>query len=142
FTLREIQEVIKDYFKFTITIGIGTVVSSKEAISQSYLHAKDCLNYRLFFGADSIINYNNIQERSRQLSSYPAMIDKKIIESIQFNNTPAIDKQIQQFIAAIQPLSYHQALAYVNQLIVTILKHFDFTIGVMREESKRFYSLV
>lgn len=138
----ELQKLILQYFKFSISIGIGQIVNDKDKLHTAYQSAKECSNYRLFYGLGSAIDMEMIQDRLSVSSKYPLHIEKKIVTEIQKNHKEMLSAAIHDFIDILQPFSYYHALTYANQLLISILKSFDDTMDIFSEDSKKYYNQI
>ncbi|KIL40505.1 hypothetical protein SD70_13140 [Gordoniibacillus kamchatkensis] len=141
-TMKEIQNVIQNYFHFTVTFSIGNTVSDQNQISLSYQSAQEYAKYRLLFGYGSIIQANMVQNYAEREHQYPAATEKKLIEALRVNNSQKIYQSLDQFMANLSEMAYYQVLSYANQLLITLLKEFDGTLCSMQEYSKECYSIV
>lgn len=122
--LTEIQSIIREYFKISITIGLGSVVSSLEDIASSYQLALNVANYRFFFGHGNIIDYESIEDNINNFNDYPFSLEEQLISAITSLKDENINKMMDEYIETINSYPYHLALIYSNQLVVSIMKYF------------------
>jgi len=141
-TLREIQNVIRTYFGFTVTFSVGDPVSDQNRIHQSFQSAQEYAKYRLFYGHESIIQSELVRERQGREDRYPTATEKKLLEALRLNHPDKVDRALAQFIKEISKMTYYQTLSYANQLLITVLKEFDGTLNIMQERSKECYSII
>lgn len=133
--LSEIQDILKRYFKFTASISIGDIAYSKKDIYLSYKSALEYIKYSLFYGYDCILDGKIVKKNLANVVKYPALTEKKLIESIQLGNKAALGKRIESFTKAIRNSSYYQAINYYNQLIISITRHFENSIDLTSEHN-------
>lgn len=141
-TLGEIQHIIRNYFNLTITFSIGTSVDKQEHISSSYQLAQEYINYRLFFGHESIIHEELVLSRKLRNNGYPASAEKKLLEALNLNHVAKIDQAINQFSKEISSMTYYHTLSYANQLLITLMKEFDGTLHIMQQHSKECHDII
>lgn len=141
-SIAELQKVIFGYFKFTVTVGVGPLVKTKEEFSYSYKSAIEYINYRLFLGFNHIIDFNRIKQQSKNLVKYPQGIEKKIIDAIQLNNKKLMEIEIAHFMDIVREANYYQALTYCNQFLISLLKTFDPTLEMMSADSNEYYEVM
>ncbi|TBL70303.1 helix-turn-helix domain-containing protein [Paenibacillus thalictri] len=139
-TLKEIQEVIQQYFKITITVAIGDSVQKADHIASSYHSALKRSEYRFFYGHNSIIDGKMITQRATQHSfKYPAIIEKNLIEFIKLEDRSSVHGQIRKFMKSIESTEYFHALTYSHQLLLSILKEFEGTVIHVSSDSSYYY---
>lgn len=131
--LPEIQDVLKRYFKFTVTVGIGDVVYSKNDICLSYKSALEYSKYRLFYGYNYILDAKMTKKNFISVVKYPTSIEKKLIETIQLGNKTILRKYIDEFTKSICNSSYYQTVNYYSQLTISIFRHFQDSIDLLVE---------
>ena len=134
-TLHELQDIIYDYYKLSISIGIGNIVNSKLNLRQSYKNALQCMNYRYFFGHQCVMEYEKIKPQINQEADYPNSTEKKLIDAIQLNNASLIKSLANDFYKYIKRLNYHYAVVYINQLFLALIKYYD-NMTIIDNENK------
>lgn len=97
-TLSHIQNIIKEHFNFTVSIGIGDIVSSVENINISYESAMEYIKHRLFLGHNCITDSSVTTPNRDSINQYPYLIEKKIIEYINLNRLDKIHEATQSFL--------------------------------------------
>lgn len=135
-TLEEIQEAVKKYYGYTVSIGIGDAVHSIGDISVSYRSAREYVKYRLFHGHECIINAERARELGGRISRYPREVERKLTEAVRLGSQAQIQKACGRFINRISQAAYYQAVNYSNQLLLSIFKHFE---GDMLHEDYKDY---
>lgn len=131
--LEEIQDVLKRYFKFTVTVAIGDIVYSKNDIYLSYKSSLEYSKYRLFYGYDRILDSKIIEKNFTSVVKYPSSIEKKLIEAIQLGNKAILRKYIDEFTNTVCKSSYYQTVNYYSQLTISIFRHFEDSIDLFDE---------
>ncbi|MCD9020316.1 helix-turn-helix domain-containing protein [Cohnella silvisoli] len=123
-TLIELQQTVRQYFRMTVTLGIGDVVHAEEAIKDSYHSAHGYLKYRLFVGHGSIIDRDSIASQIGKGGDYPAKMEDSLIDAIKLGHKKEADMEIDRFLEAIRPLDYKYAFVFANQLVISVHKQF------------------
>lgn len=124
--LRNVQGFLKRYFKLTVSIGIGDMSYGRKNIAFSYTSALQYVKYRLIYGKASILDAQTTRSHIMTTVSYPTDCEKKLIEAVQSGNPDAIRESAEQFIAQISSGSVNQVITYSIQLMLSLLKHFDY----------------
>ena len=140
FHLSKIKEIISIQYGYTITISVGEFVKSIENISQSYQSALEYMKYRLIFGHNTIIDSKKADASGTAPDIYPETTEKKIIEYINLNSPDKLKRSIEHFFNEISKMSLQSAVAYSNQLAISIVKSFEknsMVIGVYDESLYR-----
>lgn len=140
-TLAEIQKSFCHYFKFTLTIGIGDIVDTKENIYLSYQSADDYASYRILFGHGSVIDHDKVKSRISEEDEYPVKLERNIVDALQLNNKKAVEKEIHSFVMSISAMAYKNIYLYINQLLLSILKHFNNSLLLGSDERMDFHRL-
>lgn len=141
-TLADIQDTINRYFKFSLSIGIGDIVPYKEEISLSYKSCVEYIKYRLFYGYECIIDSQKIINRIGNFGVYPHNIEKKLIDAIQLSNCRLVQKYTKEFVTEISSVTYYQAINYSNRLILSVLKQFESTMGLLVKDIKTSFDAI
>lgn len=141
-TLAEIQEVIYNYFKFTITFSLGDTVNDKNEIDLSFESAQEYAKNRFFYGHQSIIHSAMVHSVQDQMNAYPAAAEKKLNEALRLNHAEKADQALEQFMKQLNEMSYYQAISCANQLLNVLLRDFDGALPIMQEYSKEYYDTV
>ncbi|UHA73516.1 AraC family transcriptional regulator [Paenibacillus sp. 481] len=134
--IKQLQNMMNDYFKFAFSAGIGSVVSAKEDISYSFREAVESVRYRFFYGHRSILHPKLIAGHREASGKYPIGLEKKFIEALQLTDSAQLERLIQQFIQDIGHLSEKDAKAFIYQLTAAWIKHFQSAIDDNLHEFK------
>lgn len=123
-SLIELQQTVRQYFRISVTLGIGDVVYSEEAIKDSYYSAHGYLKYRLFLGHGSIIYRDSVLSQIGQGGEYPAKTEDALIEAVKLGHKKEADAEIERFLETLRPFDYKYAFVYANQLVISVHKQF------------------
>lgn len=141
-SLVEIQEAVKNYFNFTISVGIGDAVFSLNDISLSCKSAQEYIKYRLFQGYECIVDAEKVKQLNTGISKYPSAVEKILIEALQLNDLLKIQKACEKFIKSICRVSYYQAINYSNQLVLAVFKHFEVSVDLLDDDYKDYFDIM
>ncbi|WP_141499994.1 helix-turn-helix domain-containing protein [Paenibacillus luteus] len=141
-TLAEIQEVVESYFHFTVTFSIGDMVNERTEIHHSFESAQEYVNYRFFYGYQSIIHADMVRGQQDEANAYPVAAEKKLCEALRLNHADKVEQALDHFAKEMGQMSYYQALSTANQLLNALLRDFDGTLPITQDYSKEYYDTV
>lgn len=124
--LRSIQSFLNRYFKVTVSIGIGDIYFGKGNIPSSYTSAQQYVKYRLIYGKEAILDAAATRHHVLTALSYPSVYEKKLIDAVQDGKPEPIVSATQEFMDKISGGSVHQVITYSTQLMLSLLKAFDY----------------
>lgn len=124
--LRNIQSFLNRYFKVTVSIGIGDISCGKGNIPSSYTSAQQYVKYRLIYGKEAILDAIATRRHVLTALSYPSAYEKKLIDAVQDGKPEPMVSAIEEFIDKISSGSVHQVITFSTQLMLSLLKHFDY----------------
>lgn len=123
-TLIELQQTIRQYFKLSVSVGIGDVVDAQEKVKDAYRSAKELLKYRLMLGHGSIIDRASVGDRMALSHDYPARAVTAMLEAVGLGRRKEAEAEIAKFISAIRPFRYNHVHMDLNQLIIAVQKKY------------------
>lgn len=110
-----------DYFGIGFSVGIGTVAGGLTSISESYNNALDAVEYRLFFGKQSVTEYGGIKGQESVHMDYPYEMEQEILrQAMRFHNRVKTMEYLDTFLEQVGHISAEDASLYVHQLGVAI----------------------
>ncbi|CQR55751.1 helix-turn-helix domain-containing protein [Paenibacillus riograndensis] len=124
--LRNIQSFLNRYFKATVSIGVGDISYGRKNIPSSYTSAQQYVKYRMIYGKESILDAVATRPHMMTALSYPSAYEKKLIDAVQSGKPEPIREAIGQFVEQISNGSINQVITYSIQLMLSLLKHFDY----------------
>ena len=80
--LAEIQLNIEKFLKMTVTASIGPVAEKMEDMKISRLGAYQAVHFRLVYGTNSLISYEDILTAETKDYQYPVALEKQIMTSL------------------------------------------------------------
>lgn len=140
-TLTEIQDAIKNYFKFSISIYIGNVLSSADDIAESYKGLQEYSKYHLFYGNECIIDSEKFKAHASRSALYPYDLERKLFDALHLCDKKLIQKFIDAFIDYIYKVNYYQAVNYSNQVISSIIKNYNGILNLHENSFKRYLDI-
>jgi two-component system, response regulator YesN len=123
-TAKELQQNIKKYFDFSITVSIGKAVNSFGDIHKSYKSALQASDYRLFTGKESVIQ-SDLLAADPATFQYTVNEEKQLISAIRQKNINKSFAALTQFMAGIRKYNPDEIMITVTQLLITLLKTFS-----------------
>ncbi|MBU5670702.1 helix-turn-helix domain-containing protein [Paenibacillus brevis] len=124
--LLNVQHFLNHYFKVTVSIGVGDVSFGRINVPSSYTSAQQYVKYRLIYGQESILDAQVIRPHMMTVLSYPSACEKKLIEAVQSGKPESIQVALEHFIEQISSGSINQVITYSIQLMLSLLKHFEY----------------
>lgn len=124
--LRSVQKFLNRYFKLTVSIGVGDISYGRKNVAFSYASAQQYVKYRFIYGKGSILDAQTIRPHMMTTINYPADCEKKLIEAVQSGKQDVIRESVERFIEEISYGSVNQVTTHSMQLMLSLLKHFDY----------------
>lgn len=93
FDIRNFQnlcDLIKKYFSFTVTIGIGNDVDDLRKIHQSYVESIYALQNKKILKSGGVIEYKNLKSRSDKIGFYSSEINNKLLIGLRMSNCEGV----------------------------------------------------
>ncbi|UNK16431.1 helix-turn-helix domain-containing protein [Paenibacillus sp. N3/727] len=84
------KQILQQYFRFTVTTGIGSIGNDITSISQSFIEASHAARYRLIKGEDQVIFYCDIEQDSARERWYPVETVEQLIRAIRQGDSKAV----------------------------------------------------
>lgn len=140
--LPELQQQILYQCNCSVSIGIGDVAHSVFDIPNSYQSSQEYIRYRLFYSHSCIIFRQMISNRLNSTAKFPTCCEKKIIEAIKLHNENGIRAGVLEFIQQLSGMSYYQAVNFSNQLMLSLVRHFENTTDLLDENIRDCYGVI
>lgn len=139
FILNEIQAAVKDYYKTSISVSIGDVVSAIGDIERSYRATQRYMALKLFWGYGSLLDATRLiipDEHTR----YPAAMERKIIDAIKLCQPRTIQKEIAEWMTLLSRCgSPSLTLQYASFLHLAITREFESIVEWWDADPKELY---
>ncbi|WP_309118266.1 AraC family transcriptional regulator [Paenibacillus sp.] len=140
-SLQEVQRVVLQYFRLSLTIAIGPDARGAGELRSSYLAASELLQRRFMAGGGCIFGVANPEERNADGNESVALSEKKLIERIQTLRRADVGAEIRGLFDEVRRLPYDQAMLALNQLLVSLYRYFDAAVPGTKEEARSFLKL-
>ncbi|MEK3914554.1 response regulator [Paenibacillus sp. FSL H7-0331] len=101
----EVQQHIRQYLKFTVSIGIGSFDSGINHLRISYQESIRALDMKYFIGIEKIVDYKETVDDDPVHTSYPLSQEKAIIQAVATGDQNAIADRLNAFNEALKPAS-------------------------------------
>lgn len=120
-----------DFFGIGFSAGIGTAAEGICSVSESYNNALDAVEYRLFYGKQSVTEYESIRPQETMHMDYPYDMEQEILrQAIRFHNRVKTMEHLDQFAEGMRHISAEDANLYIHQLGVAVNRALRQTEGI------------
>lgn len=115
------KSLIREYLKFTVTIGVGKAHEGMAGICASYREAQTALKNRLIFGNDRIIEYGFIESRKGMITDDTDFRQTMLI-NLRLGNTKVVIQELHRIFASIveKGLLVENLYMVLSELLLTI----------------------
>ncbi|NOV04501.1 response regulator [Paenibacillus planticolens] len=121
--LEEVRQNVEKYLKFTLTVGIGTVMKDVTKISYSYEDAVLALDYRLILGNNRIISIDDVETRSGEKVRFDDVKEHALTRCIKVGTNQEIRETMDELFQGIEgAVSVKDYQIYLLEILTCILK--------------------
>ncbi|MDU0206238.1 response regulator [Paenibacillus sp. MAH-36] len=121
--LEEVRQNVEKYLKFTLTVGIGTVMKDVTKISYSYEDAVLALDYRLILGNNRIISIDDVEMRSVEKVRFDDVKEHALTRCIKVGTNQEIRETMDELFQGIEgAVSVKDYQIYLLEILTCILK--------------------
>lgn len=99
--LEELRRSIEENFTFTVTVGLGTVVSSFAELYHGYNSALLALEHSFWLGTNRVIDYCQVEPEEEEAVNFPSTEEEAILYCIRTNNNEQIEAAVNSFFKAV-----------------------------------------
>ncbi|ALS26504.1 AraC family transcriptional regulator [Paenibacillus sp. 32O-W] len=92
----EAKQIFHQYFRFTVTTGIGSICSDFTAVSRSFIEASHAARYRLVKGGNQVIFFRDIEQANRKDRWYPVETVERLVRAIRQGDGQAVEETVRQ----------------------------------------------
>lgn len=121
--LAEIQENVKRFLKITVTASIGPVANKVQNLKHSRLGAYQAVHFRLVFGANTIISYEEIISEKVKEYQYPAALEKQMMNKLKAGDMGQLRELMADFLSRIRVFQYDEIILSLVQLLVITIRN-------------------
>jgi len=142
--LGEIQDTVRDYYRISLSVGVGDSCESTGELSDSYQSAQSYMDDRLFRGHGCIVSRTAREESRRKAEParqvhYPVALERRLADAIKLCSRPAISEEIEGFREVLADCDYSQAMKYTSFLVLGIIKEFEYVTEWWGVDGERLY---
>lgn len=121
--LEEINRSVREYLRFTVSIGVGDVYGSLNKIHHSYKRASSALDYRFFLGKNRIIHIGDIEGGLGESIPHDKHWERKLATTLKSGTQQEIASIVERIIANLKEsyLPMDRCYIHIQQIIVSIL---------------------
>lgn len=121
--LEEVRQNVEKYLKFTLTVGIGTVMKDVTKISYSYEDAVLALDYRLILGNNRIISIDDVEMRTVEKVRFDDVKEHALTRCIKVGTSQEIRETMDELFQGIEgAVSVKDYQIYLLEILTCILK--------------------
>lgn len=121
--LEEVRQNVEKYLKFTLTVGIGTVMKDVTKISYSYEDAVLALDYRLILGNNRIISIDDVEMRTVEKVRFDDVKEHALTRCIKVGTNQEIRETMDELFQGIEgAVSVKDYQIYLLEILTCILK--------------------
>lgn len=131
---------LEDEIGSPLCFGIGDLHPAPEGLHASFDSAMEYLRYR-FFGK-RILSRPGLGEQLEHEGEYPVELEEAIFDAVRLNDTGLADLAVKRFADAVRPLTYRQAILFMNQLVFSIYKEFSSSLDHTWKEDENAFKLI
>ncbi|MBD0378714.1 response regulator [Paenibacillus sedimenti] len=123
----EINRSVREYLKFTVSIGVGDICNSLNKIHHSHKKASHALDYRFFLGKNRIIHIGDIEGGTGERVPYDKHWERKLATTLKSGTQQEIEGIIEKIIENLKEsyLPMDRCYIHIQQIIVSILDVLD-----------------
>lgn len=133
----QINEKVRQYFQFSVTVALSRPVQSYRGISEAYQQALELLSYRLLLGHNQLITSRELLPSVQQSRTAIIKRQKKIVASIAQGDLEAAGDELEDMMREV-PL-YVQNSETVLGLYAYLIGELDVRIQEMGLDPKMFF---
>ncbi|TLS50612.1 helix-turn-helix domain-containing protein [Paenibacillus antri] len=100
---------IETYLKFPITLGLGGIRPVMHELRESYLEAKEALQYRIIREDEPILDFHEVKQDSGRFD-YPFDISEQIVKDLRSGNREEVERGFNVFVDLIRACNYSDAV--------------------------------
>ncbi|KRF42163.1 response regulator [Paenibacillus sp. Soil787] len=121
--LEEINLSVKEYLRFTVSIGVGDICTSLNKIHLSHKRASTALEYRFFLGKNRIIHISDIEGELDESIPYDKLWERKLVLGLKSGTQHEIEVIVENIIKNLKEsyLPMDRCYIHIQQIIVSIM---------------------
>jgi two-component system response regulator YesN len=120
--LLEAQHNIEKFLKITVTISVGSVADKAEDLKLSWTGACQSIHYRLVYGTNSLIFYDELAQEGLNDYQYPTGLEKQLMDGLKSGDSERLQELTEEFITTLHQFKYDEIILSLLQLLVITLR--------------------
>ncbi|RTE05605.1 response regulator [Paenibacillus whitsoniae] len=121
--LEEIRQSVEKYLRFTLTVGIGSVMKDVTKLSYAYEDAVLSLDYRLILGNNRMIYIDDVEQRSVEKIRFDDVKEHALTRCIKVGTVQEIRETMDELFQGIEAgVSVKDYQIYLLEMLTCILK--------------------
>ncbi|UJF32742.1 helix-turn-helix domain-containing protein [Paenibacillus hexagrammi] len=121
--LEEIRQSVDKYLKFSVTVGVGTVIKDVAKLSYSYDDAVQALDYRLILGSNRMICIEDVEQRNMEKVRFDDLKEQALNRCIKVGTGQEIKETIDELFHGVEAaVSVKDYQIYLLETLTCILK--------------------
>ncbi|GIP33659.1 helix-turn-helix domain-containing protein [Paenibacillus sp. J2TS4] len=93
---RELKQVIKERFRIKTTVAVSSIQQGMEEIGRCYREALMALDYRIIYGANEVIHYEDIEDLEQHYYHYPMEAEVQLMNYAKSGDYAHAEKLLDQ----------------------------------------------
>jgi two-component system response regulator YesN len=99
---KRLCEVVKQYFDFTVTVGIGRPARGFKAVRSSYKDALAALQNKFIISGSKVLEYSKLESEGMNIGFYPSEINENLLLGLKMNDLDGIKAELVNVFAFIK----------------------------------------
>lgn len=120
--IKQIQDTIFNSLHFSVSAGIGSFANKLSDLPKSYKWAYEYTNYKIKYGANSILYYDKVVTEIQEHSKYPEEKEKSLFDAIKSGKIEDVDVYLNNILEELLNYRYSDMLMCIMQLTMNSKK--------------------
>jgi two-component system response regulator YesN len=122
--LEEIRQSIEKFLKFSVTIGVSSVISAITDCLYAYKDAVSALDYRFIHGNNRIICIDDVEKRVAEKLRFDEDKEHALIRCLKVGSVHDVKELVEDLFQGIAdtPVSYQDYQVYLLEILISLLK--------------------
>lgn len=139
--LGEVQDVVRQYYRISLSVSVGEQVASLNEIADAYRSAQAYMASRLFLGHGCVATAETMPASEERQVPYPSAIERRLLEAMRLGHRTAVRQAIAEFRSVLSRCVYSQAVRNIQFLALAILREFDYLAESPTVDEEQLYRL-
>lgn len=120
--IKQIQDIILNSLHFSVSAGIGSFANRLSELPKSYKWAYEYTNYKIKYGANSILYYDKVVTEMKENYKYPEEKEKLLFDAIKSGKIQDVDLYLTNILEELLDYRYPDMLMCIMQLTMNSKK--------------------